>query len=374
MTNLTPWLAGRVAANQPGLVCITNISQHHQYSLKAAMPVNQQLLLDNRPVGEAIASNFKLVSTDTPALQDGQVLVRHHFLSLDPYMRMRMSDSKSYAAPQALGEVMIGGTAGEVVESRSAKFQVGDQVVGMGGWQQYSVVNAEQPGALRKVNTTNVPLSHYLGAVGMPGVTAYYGLVNIIAPKVGQTLLVSAATGAVGSAFAALSKARGCRTVGIAGGAKKCQYAISELGFDACIDYKLHADAASLSKAVKTHCPDGVDGYFENVGGMLLDAVLPRMNAFGRIALCGMIAGYDGLPMPLSNPALILTSRLKVQGFIVSEHMEVWPDALKELGTLVATGQLKPRETLAQGLAAAPEAFLGLLKGKNIGKQLVKLI
>ena len=338
------------------------------------MPLNQQLLLDNRPVGEAIASNFKLVSTDTPALQDGQVLVQHHFLSLDPYMRMRMSDSKSYAAPQPLGEVMIGGTAGEVVESRSARFQVGDTVVGMGGWQQFSVVNAEQLGALRKVNTANVALSHYLGAVGMPGVTAYYGLVNIIAPQAGQTLLVSAATGAVGSAFAALSKARGCRTVGIAGGAEKCQYAISELGFDACIDYKLHADAASLSKAVKAHCPDGVDGYFENVGGMVLDAVLPRMNAFGRIALCGMIAGYDGLPMPLSNPALILTSRLKVQGFIVSEHMEVWPAALKELGTLVATGQLKPRETVAQGLAAAPEAFLGLLKGKNFGKQLVKLV
>ena len=338
------------------------------------MPVNQQLLLDNRPVGEAIASNFKLVSTDTPALQDGQVLVRHHFLSLDPYMRMRMSDSKSYAAPQPLGEVMIGGTAGEVVESRSAKFQVGDKVVGMGGWQQYSVVNAEQPGALRKINTANVALSHYLGAVGMPGVTAYYGLVNIIAPKEGQTLLVSAATGAVGSAFAALSKARGCRTVGIAGGAEKCQYALGELGFDACIDYKQHKDAASLSNAVKAHCPDGVDGYFENVGGMVLDAVLPRMNAFGRIALCGMIAGYDGRPMPMSNPALILTSRLKVQGFIVSEHMEVWPAALKELGTLVATGQLKPRETLAQGLAAAPEAFLGLLKGKNFGKQLVKLI
>ena len=338
------------------------------------MPLNQQLVLDNRPIGEAMASNFKLVSTHIPDLEDGQVLVQHHFLSLDPYMRMRMNDSKSYAAPQPLGEVMIGGTAGEVVQSRSAKFQVGDTVVGMGGWQQYSVVNAEQLGALRRVNTTHVALSHYLGAVGMPGVTAYHGLVNIIAPKAGQTMLVSAATGAVGSAFAALAQARGCRTVGIAGGPEKCDYALGELGFDACIDYKLHADAASLSKAVKAQCPDGVDGYFENVGGMVLDAVLPRMNAFGRIALCGMIAGYDGRPMPLSNPALILTSRLKVQGFIVSEHMEVWPDALKELGTLVATGKLKPRETVAQGLAAAPEAFLGLLKGKNFGKQLVKLI
>ena len=338
------------------------------------MPLNQQLLLDNRPVGEAVASNFKLVSTHTPDLEDGQVLVQHHFLSLDPYMRMRMNDSKSYAAPQALGAVMIGGTAGEVVQSRSAKFQVGDTVVGMGGWQQYSVVNAEQLGALRRVNTTHVALSHYLGAVGMPGVTAYHGLVNIIAPQAGQTMLVSAATGAVGSAFAALAQSRGCRTVGIAGGPEKCEYALGELGFDACIDHKLHLDAASLSNAVKAQCPDGVDGYFENVGGMVLDAVLPRMNAFGRIALCGMIAGYDGRPMPLSNPALILTSRLKVQGFIVSEHMEVWPDALKELATLVATGKLTPRETVAQGLAAAPEAFLGLLKGKNFGKQLVKLV
>jgi NADPH-dependent curcumin reductase CurA len=269
---------------------------------------------------------------------------------------------------------MIGGTAGEVVESRSPKFQPGDKVVGMGGWQEFSVVNADQPGALRKVDTTHVPLSHYLGAVGMPGVTAWYGLVKIIEPKAGQTMVVSAATGAVGSAFAALSKARGCRTVGIAGGPDKCQYAVDELGFDACIDYKLHADAASLSKAVRDACPDGVDGYFENVGGMVLDAVLPRMNAFGRIALCGMIAGYDGRPMPLAWPALILTNRLKLQGFIVSEHMEVWPEALKELGTLVGTGKLRPRETVAQGIEAAPEAFLGLLKGKNFGKQLVKLI
>jgi NADPH-dependent curcumin reductase CurA len=338
------------------------------------MPVNQQILLDNRPTGEALASNFMLVSSDTPELQDGQVLVRHHFLSLDPYMRGRMNDAKSYAAPQPLGQVMQGGTAGEVVESRSPKFQPGDKVVGMGGWQQYSVVNADQPGALRKVDITHVPLSHYLGAVGMPGVTAWYGLVKIIEPKAGQTMVVSAATGAVGSAFAALSKARGCRTVGIAGGPDKCKYAVDELGFDACIDYKLHVDAASLTKALKDACPDGIDGYFENVGGMVLDAVLPRMNAFGRIALCGMIAGYDGKPMPLTYPALILTNRLKVQGFIVSEHMEIWPEALKELGTLVGTGKLRPRESVAQGIEAAPEAFLGLLKGKNFGKQLVKLI
>ena len=338
------------------------------------MPANQQVLLDNRPTGEATAGNFKIVSSETPELQEGQVLVRHHFLSLDPYMRGRMNDSKSYTAPQPLGQVMGAGTVGEVVESRTPKFQPGDQVVGMGGWQQYSVVNVDEPGALRKVDTAHVPLSHYLGAVGMPGVTAWYGLVKVIEPKAGETMLVSAATGAVGSAFGALAKARGCRTVGIAGGPEKCRYAVEELGFDACIDYKLHKDAASLSKAIKEACPNGIDGHFENVGGMVLDAVLLRMNAFGRIAVCGMIAGYDGMPLPLTYPALILTNRLKVQGFIVSEHMDIWPEALKELGMLVGTGKLRPRESVAQGLEAAPEAFLGLLKGKNFGKQLVKLI
>ena len=338
------------------------------------MPRNQQIVLDNRPQGEAVASNFKLVATDTPPLQDGQVLVRHHYLSLDPYMRGRMNESKSYAASQPLGEVMIGGTVGEVAESKHPKYAVGDKVVGMGGWQEYSVVNADQPGALRKVDTTHVPLSHYLGAVGMPGVTAWYGLVKIIAPKEGDTVVVSAATGAVGSAFAALAKARGCRAVGIAGGADKCKYAVEELGFDACIDYKQHSDVKAMSKALKEACPNGIDGYFENVGGWIMDAVMLRMNAFSRIALCGMIAGYDGAPLPMANPALMLINRMKVEGFIVSEHMEVWPDALKELGTLVGTGKLRPRETIAQGIAAAPEAFLGLLKGKNFGKQLVKLI
>ena len=338
------------------------------------MPANRQILLDNRPQGEATVSNFKLVTSDTPALADGQVLVRHHFLSLDPYMRGRMNESKSYAASQALGEVMIGGTVGEVAESKHPKYAVGDKVVGMGGWQEYSVVNADQPGALRKVDTTHVPLSHYLGAVGMPGVTAWYGLVKIIAPKAGETVVVSAATGAVGSAFAALAKARGCRAVGIAGGADKCRYAVQELGFDACIDYKEHSDIKAMSKALKEACPDGIDGYFENVGGWIMDAVMLRMNAFSRVALCGMIAGYDGAPLPMANPALILINRMKIEGFIVSEHMEVWPDALTELGTLVGTGKLRPRESIAQGIAAAPEAFLGLLKGKNFGKQLVKLI
>jgi hypothetical protein len=337
------------------------------------MPQNKQFLLDNRPQGEATAGNFKLVTGETPPLQEGQVLVRHHYLSLDPYMRGRMNDAKSYAAPQPLGKVMQGGTAGEVVESRSPKYQPGDKVVGSGGWQEYSVVDADQPGALRKVDTTQVPLSHYLGAVGMPGVTAWYGLVKIIEPKAGETVVVSAATGAVGSAFGALAKVRGCRAVGIAGGAEKCRYAVEQLGFDACIDYKEHKDAMSLSKALKEACPGGIDGYFENVGGMVLDAVMLRMNAFARIALCGMIAGYDGKPVPMSYPQLLLTNRVKLQGFIVSEHMEVWPEARKELGALVAAGKLRPRESVAQGIESAPEAFLGLLKGKNFGKQLVKL-
>jgi NADPH-dependent curcumin reductase CurA len=338
------------------------------------MPQNQQILLDNRPQGEATVNNFRLVTTETAPLQEGQVLVRHHYLSLDPYMRGRMNDGKSYAQPQPLGEVMIGGTVGVVEESRHPKFKVGDSVVGMGGWQHYSVVQGDALGMLRKVDTTHVPLSHYLGAVGMPGVTAWYGLVKIIAPKAGETVTVSAASGAVGSAYGALAKARGCRVVGIAGGKDKCDYVVNDLGFDACIDYKQHADAGSLSKALRDACPKGIDGHFENVGGKVLDAVMLRTNAFARIAVCGMIAGYDGAPLPMAVPSLILINRMKIEGFIVSEHMEVWPEALQELGQLVGTGKLRPRESVAPNLASAPEAFLGLLKGKNFGKQLVKLI
>ncbi len=339
--------------------------------------LNHQIVLDNRPMGEASASNFKLVSAPVPdasTLKEGQVLVRHHYLSLDPYMRGRMNDSKSYAAPQALGEVMIGGTVGEVVASQHPKFAVGDTVVGMGGWQDYSLVDATQRGVVNKVDTSRIPLSAYLGSVGMPGVTAWYGLIRIINPKAGETVVVSAASGAVGSVVGQLAKARGCRVVGVAGGSEKCAYVVNELGFDACVDYKAHPDPKAFYKALKEATPDGVDGYFENVGGMILDAVLLRMNAFGRVAMCGMIAGYNGEPMPLHNPALILVNRLKVEGFIVSEHPEVWPEAMQELGGMVATGQMKFRESVAQGLAAAPEAFIGLLKGRNFGKQLVKLV
>ncbi|MFX1680687.1 NADP-dependent oxidoreductase [Mitsuaria sp. CC2] len=336
--------------------------------------VNRQIHLVSRPTGEPGTDNFKLVEQAIPDLADGQVLVRNHYLSLDPYMRGRMNDSKSYAAPQPLDAVMIGGTVGEVVKSKNAHFAVGDKVVGMGGWQEYQLVDANQRGVLQKVDTTHVPLSAYLGAVGMPGVTAWYGLVKIIDPKPGQTVVVSAASGAVGGAVGQLAKVRGARAVGIAGGADKCRYVVEELGFDACIDYKRHTDLKSLSAALKAECPDGIDGHFENVGGMILDAVMLRSNAFSRIALCGMIAGYNGEPIPMTLPQLILTNRMKVEGFIVSEHMDVWPEALKELGTLVATAKLKFRESVAQGLENAPEAFLGLLKGRNFGKQLVKLV
>ena len=336
--------------------------------------INKQIQLVSRPAGEPSADNFKLVELSVPELDDGQVLVRHHYMSLDPYMRGRMNDGKSYAVPQALGEVMGGGTVGEVVASRNPNFAVGDTVLGMGGWQQYRVVDANQRGVLQKVDTRKIPLQAYLGVVGMPGVTAWHGLVRIINPKAGETVVVSAASGAVGSAVGQLAKARGARAVGIAGGTDKCRYVVEALGFDACIDYKQYPDLKSLSQALKEACPDGIDGHFENVGGMILDAVMLRANAFSRVAMCGMISGYNGEPIPLAAPQLILVNRMKIQGFIVSEHMADWPEALAELGAGVAAGTLKYRETVAQGIEAAPEAFFGLLKGKNFGKQLVKLI
>ncbi|WP_244813492.1 NADP-dependent oxidoreductase [Caballeronia sp. Lep1P3] len=329
--------------------------------------MNRQVLLVSRPQSEASVDNFRLVETPLPPLEDGQVRVRNHFLSLDPYMRGRMNDTKSYAPPQPLDEVMIGGTAGEVIESRNPAFKAGDRVVGMFGWQEYGTSDGS---GLRVVDTTHVPLSAYLGAAGMPGVTAWYGLNGIIEPKAGETVVVSAASGAVGSVVGQLAKAAGCRAVGIAGGEEKCRYVVETLGFDACVDYK----AGRLYDDLKAAVPDGVDGYFENVGGEVLDAVFARMNAFGRIAVCGMISGYDGKPLPMKAPALILSQRLKVQGFIVSEHMDVWPRALKELGEGIASGKLKYRESIAQGIENAPQAFLGLLRGKNFGKQLVKLV
>jgi NADPH-dependent curcumin reductase CurA len=331
------------------------------------MTTTRQIVLASRPSGAVTTDNFLLEEVAVPVIADGLVLIRNHYLSLDPYMRGRMEDSKSYAEPQAIGAVMIGGTVGEIVESKNPKFAVGDKVVGGSGWAEMTVSDGQM---LRKVDTTHIPLSAYLGAVGMPGMTAWYGLTQIMQPKAGETIVVSAASGAVGSVVGQLAKLRGCRAVGIAGGPEKCAYVVNELGFDACIDYKSASFAADLAAAT----PDGIDAIFENVGGVIFDTALARMNPFGRIAVCGLIAGYNGEPMTLTNVRMILTMRLTIRGFIVSEHIDLWPEGLKELGTLVATGKLKFRESIAEGLAAAPEAFIGLLKGKNFGKQLVKLL
>jgi len=332
------------------------------------MSTYQKIVLASRPRGSAVTpENFRLEQQPMPAISDGQLVVRNHYLSLDPYMRMRMEDVKSYAAPQALDEVMIGGTAGEVIESKHPKFNVGDKVVGMLGWSEIGVSDGT---LLKRVDTSKIPLSAYLGVVGMPGMTAWYGLNQIIQPKAGQTIAVTAASGAVGGVVGQLAKLKGCKVIGIAGGKEKCGYVVDELGFDACIDYK----GGNLFKEVKAAAPDGIDGLFENVGGAVMDAVLARMNPYGRIALCGLISGYDGQPMPVHNLHAVLSMRLMMQGFIVSEHMDLWPTGLGELGSLVADGKLKFRESISEGLASAPEAFIGLLRGKNFGKQLVRLI
>jgi len=328
--------------------------------------LNRQILLVSRPSRAAVAENFRLVEVPLPPLEEGEIRVRNHFLSLDPYMRGRMDDRKSYAPAQKLGEVMQGGTAGVVEESRNPDWVPGDKVIAMFGWQEYGTSDGQ---GMRKVDASRVPLSAYLGVVGMPGVTAWYGLNRICAPKPGETVAVSAASGAVGSVVGQLASRQGCRVVGIAGGPEKCRYLVEELGLDAGVDYRSASLAADLTAAA----PGGIDCYFDNVGGAVLDAVMERMNPHGRIAVCGAIAGYDGAPLSMANPRLILTSRLTLQGFIVSEHMDDWPAALAELAGLVAAGKLKYRETVAVGLASAPEAFLGMLKGKNFGKQIVRL-
>lgn len=327
---------------------------------------SRQVVLASRPAGTASAANFRLEEVEVPEPGDGQVLVRHRWLSLDPYMRGRMDEGKSYAAPQPLGAPMIGGTVGEVVASRHPRFAVGQWVVGMGGWREHELSDGAM---LRRVDVSRAPAQAYLGCLGMPGVTAWVGLTRIGAPKAGETVLVSSAAGAVGSVVGQLARARGCRAVGIAGGPVKCAHVVSDLGFDACLDHRSPTFRADLKAAA----PGGVDVLFENVGGPCLDAALARMNPFGRVAVCGLIAGYEGQEIPLRNVRAILTSRLLVRGFIVSEHLEDWPAALEELGGLVAAGRLRWRETVAEGLEAAPAAFLGLLRGENLGKQLVRL-
>ena len=331
------------------------------------MTTNKQWLLAGRPSGAPTPENFRLVETPLPEPHDGEVLVRVHYLSLDPYMRGRMDDSKSYAAPQALGAVMQGRTAGEVIASRDPSVAVGEWVEAHVGWQQYGVAPAK---SLRRLDVSRVPLSAYLGVVGMPGVTAWVGMNAIIDPKPGETVVVSAASGAVGGVVGQLAKLKGCRAVGIAGGPEKCRAVVDEFGFDACVDYK----AGRLVEDLAAATPDGIDGNFENVGGAVLDAVLARMNAFGRIAVCGLISGYNGQPAGIANFRSLLSNRLKVQGFIVSEHLPLWPRAFEELSALVASGRLKYRESVAQGIESAPQAFIGLLAGRNFGKQLVRLV
>jgi NADPH-dependent curcumin reductase len=335
--------------------------------------LNKQWLLTSRPTGEASLQNFRLVETPVPPLPDGHVLVRNLYLSLDPYMRMRMDARKSYAPPHPVGEVMLGGTVAEVIESRSPLFAPGDHVATLSGWQTHAVLDPAQPRALRKLDTTKIPPSAHLGAVGMPGVTAWVGLNQIIAPKAGETIVVSAASGAVGSVVGQLAALKGCRVVGIAGGSEKCGYVERELGFAACIDYKQHTSSQAMEAALRDACPNGIDGNFENVGGMILDAVMACANPFARIAVCGMISGYDGAAMSIKDPFLILANRLKIQGFIVSDDLSLWPKAIEELAPLYVGGKLKYRESVAEGIERAPEAFLGMLRGQNFGKQLVKV-
>ncbi|MBX3223381.1 MAG: NADP-dependent oxidoreductase [Labilithrix sp.] len=332
------------------------------------MPTNTQVRLVSRPTGFPDASNFEIVrDAPLPEVKDGEVLVRNQFLSLDPYMRGRMNEGRSYAPPVALGDVMVGGTAGEVVLSKTPAFAVGDKVVGALGWQEYGVANG---GALTKVDG-GLPLSVYLGVVGMPGVTAYIGLYDIGEPKEGETVVVSAAAGAVGSVVGQLAKIRGCRAVGIAGGRDKCDYVVRELGFDACIDHRSPDFTSELRAATR----DGVDVSFENVGGPVMDAVLAQLNPFARVPLCGLVSQYNATePYALKNVAALLWKRVKLQGFIVSDRMDRWPRALADLAKWVAEGKIRYRETVAHGLTNAPEAFFGMLRGANLGKQIVKLV
>ncbi|HEV7458457.1 MAG TPA: NADP-dependent oxidoreductase [Roseococcus sp.] len=334
---------------------------------------NLQVLLRRRPQGAPVPEDFEVVETAAPTPGPGQVLVRAHFLSLDPYMRGRMSDAKSYAKPVDLGAVMEGATVGEVVASHDPAFQPGDLVMGGQGWQRFCVMDAAR---LRKVDTSVAPLSAYLGLLGMPGLTAWVGLEDIGTPKAGETVVVSAASGAVGQVVGQLAKARGCRVVGIAGGQAKCDFVVKELGFDACLDHR-----QPLNPQLDAACPDGIDVYWENVGGHVQEAVFPRFNDFGRMVMCGMIAQYNIAPgadaagaPPGPNLGPVVRKRLRIQGFIVSDTG--WPRYgafLAEMTPLIAQGRMRWREDVAEGLAAAPRAFIGLLQGENFGKLVVRI-
>lgn len=328
---------------------------------------NLQVLLANRPSGRVREQDFRLVEGPVPQPAAGELLVRNLYLSLDPYMRMRMNAGKSYAPPVELGEVMVGGTVGRVVESRHPQFAAGDLVTGRLGWQLYALSDGA---GLRKVDLRGAPASTALGVAGMPGVTGWYGLLRIGEPKPGETVVVSAASGAVGSVVGQIARIKGCRAVGIAGGPEKCAHVVRELGFDACVDYKSDSFEADLAAAV----PAGIDIYFENVGGRVLDAVLPLLNAYARIPFCGYISDYDAPgSYGVRNLRALLTSRARLQAFIISEHTADWPPALAELAGWVVDGKLAYHESIAEGLENAPRAFIGMLEGRNLGKQLVRL-
>lgn len=330
-------------------------------------PTRQVLLVARPTGGTPKESDFRLVETTLADPAEGEVLVENVWLSLDPYMRSRMNEAKSYAASVPIGGVMVGGTVGRVVVSRAEGFAPGDVVVTAIGWAEHGIAKGT---TLRKLGAPRVPLSAYLGAVGMPGVTAWYGLFEIGKPKAGETVVVGAAAGAVGAVVGQLAKARGCRVVGLAGGEEKCRHVVDTLGFDLCLD---HRDPA-LRERLRDATPNGIDVYFENVGGPVLDLVLARVNPFARIPLCGLVSQYNATePYGVKNFAALLMNRVTLQGFIISDHLDVWPKALAELEELVARGELRLYETIAEGLQSAPAAFLGMLEGKNLGKQLVRL-
>jgi NADPH-dependent curcumin reductase CurA len=321
---------------------------------------NQRIVLASHPKGWVTPENFRIEKVQVPAPADGEVLVRNLWLSLDPYMRGRISEAKSYVKGVDIGEVMVGQTVGEVIDSKNRNLKIGDHVLTQTGWQLYGVTKEAT-----KVDASRAPLSYYLGVLGMPGMTAYFGLKDIGQPKPGEAVVVSAASGAVGSVVGQLAKLWGCRAIGIAGGREKCDYVTRELGFDACIDYK----SANLRDELKD-----VDVYFDNVGGEMLDILLTRMKLFGRIVVCGMIADYNATESyRLKNLRAVLVNRLKLQGMIVFDWKERYGEALKALGGYYAAGKLKTRESIVEGLANAPQGLVALLKGGNFGKQLVKL-
>ena len=334
------------------------------------MASNKSYILASRPTRDAPAGvqNFKLVESETGPLADGETLVRNHFLSLDPYMRGRMNDAASYAEPQPLNEVMTGATVGEVVESRNPRFAVGDMVSLTGGWQNYTKTSGRD---MRRIDASAVPPQTHLGILGMTGVTAWYGLTKILAPREGETIVVSAATGAVGSVVGQLARRAGAHVVGIAGGKEKCAFAKETLGFHECVDHR----SETFGDDLKSAAPRGIDCLFENVGGLPFARSIRLLNVFSRTAICGLVAsGYDGTPTPLPDMRLLLEKRASMEGFIVSDHLDIWPQAVSELAQHVKAGKMHWRETIAEGLEAAPQAFFSMLKGGNFGKQLVKLL